>query len=91
MNPLPLHIRHKHIRSIEHAMARVDAALPLEVNHHLFASNHLLAHNVLPVTAKVTIKLPSIATLFNGREPVRWDIGAEHSVPASFVSVTAGA
>jgi hypothetical protein len=49
MNPLPLHIRHKHIRSIEHAMARVDAALLLKVNHHLFASNHFLAHNDLPL------------------------------------------
>jgi hypothetical protein len=68
MNPLPLHIRHKHIRSIEHAMARVDAALPLEVNHHLFTSNHFFAHNVLPVIPKVTIKLPAITTLFNGPE-----------------------
>jgi len=30
-------------------MARVDAALRLEVNYHLFASNHFLVHNVLPV------------------------------------------
>jgi hypothetical protein len=37
-------------------MARVDAALRLEANYDLFASNDFLAHNVYPVIPKVTTK-----------------------------------